>query len=213
MAGKLYFAAFVVAQVVVMTTSQNPPQATTKISAPTDAPVPVLTADNIKTVLDVHNEARRLENAKDMPELKWNADLAVRAQNWTDACKFAHQPPRVRRWGENIAAVGNTRPIPSQLTAMINEWIAEKKFNTGGTFEECCSFRASDCCHYTQVVWSRTTHVGCGYTVCPTLAYGSGSLTDIAFLACYYTPSGNSPIVTYDWKPFAQGTPNPVPPA
>ncbi|KAH9523806.1 Cysteine-rich secretory protein LCCL domain-containing 1 [Bulinus truncatus] len=162
----------------------------------------VFTPDHIKTILDGHNEARRLENAKTMPDLKWNAELAIKAQNWTDGCKFAHQPPRVRRWGENIAAVGNTRPIPSQLTAMITEWVDEKKFNTNGTFEECCSFRASDCCHYTQVVWAKTTDVGCGYTVCQDLEYGSNQLTNIAFLACYYTPSGNSPVVTYDWRPY-----------
>ncbi|XP_059178264.1 GLIPR1-like protein 1 [Physella acuta] len=167
----------------------------------TTAP-PVLTAEHIKVILDSHNEARRLENAKVMPDLVWNAELAMKAQNWTDACKFAHQPPRTRRWGENIAAVGNTRPIPNQLIDMINEWIAEKKFNVGGTFEECCSFKSSDCCHYTQAVWANTRQVGCGYTACENLAYGSGTLTNIAFLACYYTPSGNSPIVTYDWRPY-----------
>ncbi|KAK6961564.1 venom allergen 5, partial [Biomphalaria glabrata] len=166
------------------------------------APSAVFTADQIRTVVDAHNEARRMENARNMPNLKWNNDLATKAQNWTDKCKFAHQPPRVRRWGENIAAVGNTRPISNQLTAMIAEWVEEKKFNVNGTFEECCSFRASDCCHYTQVVWDRTTDVGCGYTVCANLEYGTNQLTDIAFLACYYTPSGNSPIVTYDWRPY-----------
>lgn len=46
----------------------------------------------------------------------WNAELAIKAQNWTDACKFAHQPPRTRRWGESYFRHthpnANTNPNP-----------------------------------------------------------------------------------------------------
>jgi len=161
-----------------------------------------LTSEEIQVILEVHNKARKMELHGDIGNLTWNSILAAIAQRWANACNFTHQPPEIRKWGENLAAIINTKSTSDHLTAMIKQWVEEKKHNSRGTFEECCSFQSSLCCHYTQMVWASTTSVGCGYNVCSKLTYGTGSLTNIAFLACYYNPSGNIPKITYDWRPY-----------
>merc|ERR1712154_165230 len=83
-------------------------------------------------------------------------------------------------------------------------WTSEKKYNVNGTFTECCSQRSHSCCHYTQVVWKKTTKIGCGLSQCPELKTGRSTMRNAAYFACYYNPPGNSPQVkcTYDWRPY-----------
>ncbi|CAL1536412.1 unnamed protein product [Lymnaea stagnalis] len=46
-------------------------------------------------------------------------------------------------------------------------------------------------CHYTQVVWSYTTTVGCAAHVCPALSVSGRYIKDAMYLVCYYYPRGN----------------------
>ncbi|BFZ15551.1 hypothetical protein BsWGS_18590 [Bradybaena similaris] len=161
-----------------------------------------LSPELINVILGNHNKPRIMERYAALPNLTWSSVLAARAQLWTEACNFSHQPAVVRVWGENMAALGATQSKQIQLESMIKKWADEKRYNQGGTFEECCSFQSSMCCHYTQLVWAKTTTVGCGYNVCANLTHGTGTLRNVAYLACYYYPPGNTPQVKYDWRPY-----------
>ncbi|KAK3729926.1 hypothetical protein RRG08_051897 [Elysia crispata] len=153
-------------------------------------------------ILKKHNDYRQAEPAKTMPDLTWSDDLAKQAQAWTDMCKFSHQSGKP--WGENIAAKSaRSTTNTAAIDYMINLWTKEEQYNTDGSFQ-CCSQIEHKCCHLTQVVWAKTTEIGCGMTLCPTLTTSSGSMSNSAFLACYYNPPGNKPVskCTFDWSPY-----------
>lgn len=68
--------------------------------------------------------------------------------------------------GQNLAATWTTRKptdyhsFEPDFTEQINKWFAEvKKFsiNSGHTYVD-------DTGHYSQLVWSETSLIGCGYT-------------------------------------------------
>ncbi|GFR86493.1 venom allergen 5 [Elysia marginata] len=164
-----------------------------------------LTSSDKNHILKKHNDYRQAEPAKTMPDLTWSDALAKEAQAWTDKCGFSHQSGKP--WGENIAAK-SARSGTSNTGAidyMINLWTKEAQYNTDGSFS-CCSRSEHRCCHLTQVVWAKTTEVGCGMTLCPTLTTSSGSMSNAAFMACYYNPPGNKPVskCIFDWSPYEQ---------
>ncbi|XP_064611671.1 peptidase inhibitor 15-A-like [Liolophura sinensis] len=77
-----------------------------------------------------------------------------------------------------------------------------RPYNAGTSCSECpadtkcknnlCSECNGVCGHYTQVVWAKSTKVGCGYAKCPTLKMPSGNTVKNAiFVACNYQVAGN----------------------
>ncbi|GFO40584.1 peptidase inhibitor 16 [Plakobranchus ocellatus] len=153
-------------------------------------------------LLQKHNDYRTAEPAVTMPNLTWSSSLESSAQAWTDACHYAHQSGQ--SWGENIAA-GTAGSMDNQaaMNLMVDLWTGESQYNTDGSFS-CCSSTGNSCCHLTQVVWATTTEVGCGISFCSTLTTSSGSISNAAYLACYYNPPGNKPVATctFDWSPY-----------
>ncbi|GFS06686.1 peptidase inhibitor 16 [Elysia marginata] len=150
------------------------------------AAIGALTEEDIAFALTKHNEYRAGEPAATMPDLTWSASLASEAQAWADGCNFAHQTGQ--SWGENIAA--RTSGIDTNQDAidrMVDQWTAESRFNTDGSFS-CCSSSDYSCCHLTQVIWAKTTEVGCGLTLCSTLTTSGDPISDAAYLVCYYDP-------------------------
>lgn len=57
----------------------------------------------ISALLEGHNEARALHGAE---PLQWSADLASKAQQWANECRFEHSNGALSSdpYGENIAA-------------------------------------------------------------------------------------------------------------
>lgn len=43
-----------------------------------------------KTIVDLHNNYRRLETATNMLEMKWSDEAAQQAQRWADNCVWGH---------------------------------------------------------------------------------------------------------------------------
>ncbi|KAK3736363.1 hypothetical protein RRG08_012910 [Elysia crispata] len=153
-------------------------------------------------ILQKHNDYRAEEPATSMPDLTWSSSLASEAQLWADGCSFAHQ--NGKPWGENIAA--RNSDIDTNIDAingLVDQWTAESQFNTDGKFS-CCGTTGFECCHLTQVVWAKTTEVGCGLSLCPTLTTSSDPVSNAAYLVCYYNPPGNKPVAvcTFDWSPY-----------
>jgi uncharacterized protein YkwD len=122
---------------------------------------------------DAHNRARAKHCA---PPLAWSATLATVAQSWANelaakGCTFGHSPGR--NYGENLAAGTIGALDPESTVAMWYDEIKLYKFPDGGF-----SMQTG---HFTQVVWTTTTQVGCGHVQC------KGN--DI--FVCNYDPPGN----------------------
>ncbi len=144
------------------------------------APAPKITDAAFQTeILNAHNAERR---AVGSPDLKWDADLAEDAQDWANnlarSGTMTHASQRGQ--GENLYMSGIGR---MSITQMVGGWIAERaNYIPGGAHPNVSKTgNWADVGHYTAVVWSGTTSVGC--------AVGRGAKYD--FLVCRYSPPGN----------------------
>lgn len=114
-------------------------------------------------LLAAHNRER---SDVGVPMLKWDAELAQGAAEWASYLsrtgKFQHSPDVEGQApeGENIWGGTPRRYLPE---TMVGLWIAEKRDFKPGVFPATSrSGRVQDVSHYTQLIWRRTTHVGCG---------------------------------------------------
>lgn len=114
--------------------------------------------------------------------LLWDDEVAADAQLWADNCRFVHggRPNQ----GQNLFAAGGFIPKPSDA---INNWASEVSYYNYNT-NTCAS--GKKCGHYTQIVWSTTTMLGCAMTHCFTNSPDSGK-GDWYFVVCNYKPPGN----------------------
>lgn len=114
--------------------------------------------------------------------LVWSDKLAGSAQSWAEhlaSVVHAMVHSGAIATGENIA----TWPAGhATLTRLVEIWGAEKQYFINASFPDVS--RTGDwksVGHYSQLVWRRTTEVGCG------LATGGGQ----DYLVCHYNPQGN----------------------
>jgi len=117
-----------------------------------------------------------------VPDLVWNTTLANNAKKWADTIarngRSSHSQDRVNT-GENIS-YGTTNT--NTITDFVGLWGAEGKyFVAGRPYPKCTSRSESDVWHYTQLVWRKTTQVGCG------MGYSNGR----SWYVCQYYPRGN----------------------
>ncbi len=137
-------------------------------------------ADFQARVLAEHNRARAAVGA---PPLAWNNRLS------SDAIAWGMTLARERRWehdgnnddeGENLW-MGTAGAFT--VEEMIGSWAGERRDYRPGVFPNIARPGRSwhDVGHYTQMIWARTTEVGCG------LVRGDGS----DYLVCRYSPPGN----------------------
>jgi len=133
----------------------------------------------ISEAMAAHHQWR---SAVGVPDLVWDTTLARNAQIWADTIasngRSSHSKNRVKT-GENISygtADDNT------VTDLIGLWGAEGEyFVSGRPYPECTSGSQSDVWHYTQLVWKKSTKLGCGL----------GSSDGKNYLVCQYYPQGN----------------------
>lgn len=133
-------------------------------------------------ILAAHNRERATLG---IGSLRWSADLAVGAKQWSDTLgrtgQFAHSPdqPGEELLGENI---WGGDPGAFSPEAMVALWIKEKRAFKFGVFPRTSTTgRVEDVSHYTQLVWRSTTEVGCGLS--------KGASEEI--LVCRYRHPGN----------------------
>jgi hypothetical protein len=147
-------------------------------------PASTLSTAEIAEALAVHNTWRK---RYDIAPLRWDAPLASFAQDW--ATKIAargaleHRPnDDANPTGENI---GMGYPT---ITAVTDAWGNEvADYNLQA--HTCADGKV--CGHFTQVVWSTTTTLGCG----------KASNGDTIYWVCNYKPPGN-----YTGDNFRTGT-------
>ena len=118
--------------------------------------------------------------------LTWSDPTAAIASGWAATCNYAHNPNR-GALGENIYWATGSVPGPAAPT---NFWANENQFFNWST--NTCQ-AGQDCSHYTQIVWSTTTQVGCAIQSCDG-TFGTpppGVVGAWHYAVCDYSPPGN----------------------
>ncbi len=136
-----------------------------------------MSATDAQAAVDFQNSKRKDVGA---PPLAWSAELAVVAQRWADHlandknCDLEHSTGS--KFGENL--FGGNGMAYTALDAS-QSWYAEIKDYTPGALTDSNWAKTG---HYTQMVWSKTQHVGMGQAFCK-----DGSTV----IAAEYDPPGN----------------------
>jgi uncharacterized protein YkwD len=111
-----------------------------------------------------------------VPPVTWSDAVATTAQDWAENlrdsmdCGLMHASGT--GYGENLAAGSNV-----DAARAVEMWASEIK---NYTYSPQYSFE-NDTGHYTQIVWRKTTQIGCGRATCG----------NRAVVACRYSPPGN----------------------
>ena len=133
-------------------------------------------------ILSAHNRER---SALGVSPLRWSDRLASGARQWAVQIarngSFEHSPdePGAVPIGENLWG-GTPDAYPPE--AMVGLWISEKKDFRSGIFPaNSQTGRVDDVGHYTQLIWRKSTDVGC--------ALGQGRNEEV--LVCRYSAAGN----------------------
>jgi len=160
-------------------TSTSVKPTTTPANDPIPTPSPGASAgstpeSDIQAYLSGHNSVRAQHGAA---ALTWSDDLAGKAQQWANGCKFQHSGGSLGPFGENLAA--GTGPGYSIQTA-IKSWTDEvSEYDSSNPQPS----------HFTQVVWKGTQQVGCAVQSCEGIF--DASFGKAKYYVCEYSPAGN----------------------
>lgn len=137
---------------------------------PTDA--------ELNGIVKAHNDVRATVGTS---PLTWSDEAAAVAKSYAEKCNWGHNDDR-EGFGENLyASTGDAGPA-----AVVGSWAEEEQHYDPATGE--CA-RGEVCGHYTQIVWSSTTKVGCAKQLCTKNSpMGGGNWT---YWVCNYDPPGN----------------------
>ncbi|MBA0706545.1 hypothetical protein Golax_018648 [Gossypium laxum] len=124
--------------------------------------------------VNAHNVIRA---AVGVGPLVWNRTVASYAQKYADErmkdCEMEHS---YGPYGENLAeGYGNLDGVDA-----VKMWASEKPDYDHSS--NSCVSGGDDCLHYTQIVWSKSVHLGCGRAKCA---------NGWVFVICSYDPVGN----------------------
>ena len=138
----------------------------------------VVNAQNrLMQFVDLHNEERA---SLGLTDLSWSDELAQQAQQWANAMAFKDEVSHSGSGqGENIWYGDNNS---ATIEDMFGFWLSEKQFFIETQpVPENCSQSWENCGHYSQIVWSQTSHIGCAASASQTNDY----------VVCRYDPAGN----------------------
>ncbi|MDP3744304.1 MAG: CAP domain-containing protein [Methylotenera sp.] len=141
-------------------------------------------------IISAHNKLRAEVGVT--TKLTYSPTLATTAQVWADHlktsnhCQMRHSQSEAQ-YGENLYwgsalswSDGRNELQKVSSEQVVNHWGSEKA-DYDYTNNQCA--RGKMCGHYTQIVWSTTTSVGCGMAVCKD--------TQEQVWVCRYLPAGN----------------------
>ncbi|XP_063988419.1 uncharacterized protein LOC135168315 [Diachasmimorpha longicaudata] len=132
--------------------------------------------------------------ARNLGPLRWNNEIAEIAQRWADQCNYRHDECRNAadntHVGQNIAYVGWSDGWHEEsLLEMVDNWYNEVKDfdkNMVKSLHLPPVPPGPKLGHYTQMVWAKTTSVGCGAS-----RYKKKGEFYKTYLVCNYAPGGN----------------------
>jgi pathogenesis-related protein 1 len=135
------------------------------------------------------------------PDLVWSNAVAAVAQQWANelannpGCRLQHRSfadlaTLEGGLGENLYIKGASPNLPDVTPKeVVDSWGSEIQYYDSTT-HTCNAPQGDSCGHYTQVVWSTTTEVGCGFSTCV-----DGDFQNIISV-CNYRAPGNVEGVT-----------------
>lgn len=152
------------------------------VATPATSPVAMplhnsLDGNEEQAILSYHNQVR---SSVGVAPLHWANDLALHAAHWAEvleskSCQLEHSHDS--SYGENLFMTSN-KDTHQAVVEAARAWEGEKSSYSGQALNQS---NWSDAGHYTQMVWSSTTELGCAKALC-----SNGVL-----VVCNYHPAGN----------------------
>jgi hypothetical protein len=151
-----------------------------------------------EAALLAHNKYRCMHGVQN---LVWDEKIAEQAQELVDKGLFRHSTAASRMYvdesgkeakaakykGENLWMCTKDHTFGEALKWAVNSWYSEIEFSDEGLVGADGQGNEGIVAHYTQVVWSQTTRVGCAVgKMGRDWDRGEGT-----FVACQYGPGGN----------------------
>jgi hypothetical protein len=148
----------------------------------------------------------KLPTAANMNRLSYDMNLEALAQNWANQCTTVHSTEQQRNGtGENLYyTTASNQNTLSGLTAAANWWsseLASYGVNTALNFTKAEFDKTIG--HWTNMVWAKTTKVGCAVKLCPANPANTKVQTEHTYVVCNYSPAGN----WLNWLIYEKGTP------
>jgi uncharacterized protein YkwD len=156
---------------------------------------PVTLNEEMKNLIDIHNSARSDVGVTN--KMRWSANIAKDAKIYADILarsgEFEHDPRNQKpqngggyangTYGENLYSYRRSDGKVPTYSMAVEKWLSEKSLYDQ---EPITSEGADIYGHYTQIVWSNTTKVGCARS-----QYKTGEFKDGYVVVCKYQTLGN----------------------
>jgi len=151
-----------------------------------------------ETAILAHNQYRCMHG---VDNLEWDDVIAAKAQELVDKGVFKHSTASSRMYvdasgsekkvemykGENLWMCTKEHTDAEAIKWAVNSWYGELEFTNKGLVGADGQGEGGIVAHYTQVVWAKTTRVGCAVgKVGRDWDRGEGT-----FVVCQYGPGGN----------------------
>lgn len=135
-------------------------------------------------IVDTHNDLRKsvVPKASNMLKMEWDEQVRENSEKVANSCIYDHSKPDQRtiengtKCGENLFFSS----VPRSWAYAIQAWYDE---HVNFTYGQGAKYLGAVVGHYTQVVWYKSSLIGCAVAKCPQkLPY---------FYVCHYCPAGN----------------------
>lgn len=178
-----------------------------------------LTPADKAAILKAHNDKRTYVSDGDqkgmpaaspaIPDLVYDDDLGALAQRWIEQCMFKHDHGKTKTFdsiGQNIyMSMSTAKPenadgepdLAGPWGAAVDDWYNEVTTYLANDLNPSDFIDCPDCAagkevgHFTQVIWAKSTHVGCGYVRFVAEGAAADGYPYQVFVACNYGPAGN----------------------